>query len=200
MGLFHHTSRSKCDADTGRAHVSTVRRFHCLSCMCEVILCSYCDRGNVYCGSCGPERARARRRRARSAYRSTVRGKRVRALAERRRRERRRSPLLDPPAPEPLEESVGDRGSLLAGHEGNSPSPGPVGPGDGDPADDLEDPVSSPMEGAPLSPPAPRLVRCERCRRSFVPFQRQRTGRPRAFARGRSRAPPRKASDGGRTP
>lgn len=200
MGLFHRTSRSGTDLDTDLAPVSTIRRFHCLSCRCEVILCSCCDRGNVYCGSCGPERARARRRRARAAYRSTVRGKKVRALAERRRRERRRSPTPNPPAPDPLEDSVGDRGSLPAGHEGNSPSPGPVGPGDGDPTDDVEDSVSCPMGGTALSPPAPRLVRCERCRRSFVPFQKQRSGRPRARARRLARAPPRKASDGGGTP
>jgi predicted RNA-binding Zn-ribbon protein involved in translation (DUF1610 family) len=200
MGLFYRTSRSRTDVGTELPPVSTIRRFHCLSCGSEVILCSCCDRGNVYCRSCGAERALARRRRAQAAYRSTVRGRKVRALAERRRRERRRSPPPDPPTPEPVEESVGDRGSLLAGLEGNSTSPGHVGPGDGDPVDDLKDPVSSPMEGTPLSPPAPRLVRCERCGRFFVPFQRQRTGRPRALARGRARAPPRKASDGGRTP
>jgi hypothetical protein len=200
MGLFHRTSRSRTDLDRDLAPVSTIRRFHCLSCMCEVILCSCCDRGNVYCGSCRPERARARSWRARATYRSTVRGKKVRALAERRRRERRRRSSLEPTAIDPHEAFVGDRGSLPAGNVGNSPSPGPVGPGDGDPADDVEDPVSCPMEGTALSPPAPRLVRCERCRRFFVPFQKQRSGRLRARARRRARAPPRKAPDGGRTP
>jgi hypothetical protein len=64
------------------------RLFNCAACRKLRIVCSKCDRGNIYCSTCAPERRRQRRREATARYQATPRGRRKHADRQRRYRER----------------------------------------------------------------------------------------------------------------
>ena len=76
------------------------RMFHCAGCHCQVILCRYCDRGNVYCanGCAGHARSVSLRRAARR-YRSTGRGRHGNADRQRRYRSRQREKVTHQGSP-----------------------------------------------------------------------------------------------------
>ena len=99
-------------SDAALPPASTCRLFHCRCCLSPVGLCSRCDRGNIYCSPCAPVRMEERIKSARRSYRRTVEGELVRAAAEKRRRKRRLTP--------PVENAVGDRGSLPSDPQGNT--------------------------------------------------------------------------------
>ena len=68
---------------------TTARLFNCARCRCQVALCSYCDRGNIYCGQgCSQQGRRESVRAAGRRYQRTRRGRF--AHAERQRRYRLR--------------------------------------------------------------------------------------------------------------
>ena len=69
---------------------STGRLFLCAACRVQVLICSHCDRGQIYCP--GPCALRARRESVRAAgrrYQSTHRGRHAHAQRTRRYRARR---------------------------------------------------------------------------------------------------------------
>ena len=69
----------------------TARMFHCARCHCQVIVCRYCDRGNVYCANGCADHARSTSlRRAAKRYRSTRPGRHSNADRQRRFRARQK--------------------------------------------------------------------------------------------------------------
>ena len=69
---------------------NTARLFNCARCRCQVVICSRCDRGNIYCG---PQCSQAARRGSLNAagrrYQRTRRGRHTHAARQRRYRSRR---------------------------------------------------------------------------------------------------------------
>jgi hypothetical protein len=80
----------------------SARLFHCARCHCQVILCSACDRGHVYCGKgCAQTARRSSLQRAGARYRRTRRGRLNNAERQRRYRARRQKVThhrSDPPS------------------------------------------------------------------------------------------------------
>jgi len=69
---------------------SSARLFNCARCRCQVVICSHCDRGNIYCGKRCSETARRQSRRAAGRrYQQTRRGRFAHAERQRRYRQRR---------------------------------------------------------------------------------------------------------------
>ena len=78
----------------------SARLFHCARCHCQIILCRYCDRGNVYCANGCADQARSESlRRAAKRYRSTRRGRHNNADRQRRFRARRREKVTHQGSP-----------------------------------------------------------------------------------------------------
>ena len=60
------------------------RKFNCARCRCQVIVCSYCDRGNIYCGSSCAAQSRIQNHRiANHNYQKTFRGAQKHAARQR---------------------------------------------------------------------------------------------------------------------
>ena len=67
------------------------RFFLCIRCRQQVVICSRCDRGQVYCGrECASEVRRSRQREARRRYQASERGRQMHADRSRRYRARGR--------------------------------------------------------------------------------------------------------------
>ena len=81
---------------------SSARLFNCARCHCPVVICSHCDRGNIYCGKrCSQTARRQSRREATGRYQRTRRGRFAHAEHQRRYRQRRRAKVThqgSPPA------------------------------------------------------------------------------------------------------
>ncbi len=192
MGLIETLSPSIDPSDAALPPASTYRLFQCYRCLLPVDLCSRCDRGNIYCKTCAPVRKAERISRARSAYRNSTDGKKVRAAAEKQRRKRRRL--------QHLKKIVGDRGSLTADPQSNTSSSETVVSVNG--VTVHEDPIipSPPVDPCGL-PPAPQgFVRCAYCRGLCKSFQIQGARGRGLWRRPQSRTPPHASSDGGGTP
>ena len=70
---------------------ASARLYLCARCRIQVLICSCCDRGNIYCEQgCAEESRRSKRRASTQRYQSTPRGRRNRADRNRRYRARRR--------------------------------------------------------------------------------------------------------------
>ena len=55
---------------------STARLYNCARCHCQVIICSYCDRGNIYCDkSCADLARKTSLRKAGKRYQRSYRGR-----------------------------------------------------------------------------------------------------------------------------
>lgn len=181
--------------DSSCAHESDLqglplhRRFGCALCRRIVILCSLCDRGNIYCPQCAPLAKASRVDKARRRYRLSDRGRETRKLSHRRRRQRRRRMIVEP--------SEGDLGSPIAVDESNNSAGQSSPPEDLPPHafDDVPDFRVEPQGGSPS--PAPGTVVCAICLGPCSASQRQtygwrwraekRAGEPRAhvpFPRG----------------
>ena len=105
--------------------LGSARLLNCARCHCQVVLCSHCDRGQIYCGrSC----AQAARRRSTHAagrrYQHSRRGRFTHAERQRRYRQRRRAKVThqgSPPArqaarlPAESRRLVGSHGLPVAG-------------------------------------------------------------------------------------
>lgn len=77
------------------------RLFYCLRCTVQVVICSHCDRGQIYCGSDCSKAARLQSvHAAEKRYQNTSRGKMNHALRQRRYRAH-------------IKEKVTDQGSRL---------------------------------------------------------------------------------------
>jgi hypothetical protein len=69
---------------------SSARLFSCAGCRCQVVICSHCDRGNIYCGQRCSQAARGQsQREAARRYQRTRRGRSCHAERQRRYRQRR---------------------------------------------------------------------------------------------------------------
>lgn len=69
---------------------STVRLFYCKFCQNPVTICSYCDRGNIYCLVCAPlARAKSKKEIAKR-YRSTKKAKYKHAIRQANYRKRKK--------------------------------------------------------------------------------------------------------------
>ena len=97
---------------SGREENLHPRLFLCLRCREQVVICSRCDRGQVYCGrECASEVRRSRQRQARRRYQASERGRQMHADRSRRYRARGsrvtdQGPILVAPAarqPEPAQ-------------------------------------------------------------------------------------------------
>jgi hypothetical protein len=76
-----HTKLSS-DPDTVLQGASlTYRLFYCKSCNSKVTICTYCDRGNIYCPDCKILQKVVRIKRARNKYKKTLKGYKARALS-----------------------------------------------------------------------------------------------------------------------
>jgi hypothetical protein len=165
--------------------VTSVCRFCCLICLVHVLICSCCDRGNIYCPSCADARKQHRIRKARSRYRSTLRGRIIRSLGEQRRRARPRSRT-----PTFAEDSVGDRGSTVADHQVNSPFPGPDAQGKGGLNGSASGVLSPGWRPSLRRQALEGFVVCAFCRKVCGPLERQRPLGRRRRARHGGRGPP----------
>src|SRR5215469_2793974 len=67
----------------------SARQFNCARCSIQVVICSLCDRGNIYCGSSCSQQARAfNQRKANQIYQKTFKGRQKHAQRQRRYRQR----------------------------------------------------------------------------------------------------------------
>ncbi len=74
----------------------TPRLFSCMRCHAQALICSHCDRGQIYCGSECASAARTQScRLAEKRYQLTPKGKMKHALRQRRYRERLRKKVTD---------------------------------------------------------------------------------------------------------
>lgn len=71
---------------------NTARLFYCARCFAPVVICSHCDRGNIYCGSICSERTRTLNHRiANQKYQLSLKGQLKHAQRQRRYRERQKA-------------------------------------------------------------------------------------------------------------
>jgi hypothetical protein len=64
---------------------NTARLFNCARCHCQVVICSHCDRGNIYCGRrCAEHARKTSSRSAGKRYQRTYRGRIKHAERQRR--------------------------------------------------------------------------------------------------------------------
>jgi len=79
---------------------SSARLFNCARCRCQVVICSHCDRGNIYCGKRCAQAARCQsRREAGRRYQQTRQGRFAHAERQRRYRRRRRAKVTHQGSP-----------------------------------------------------------------------------------------------------
>ena len=87
----------------------TARLYHCVRCHGQVVICSLCDRGNIYCDSkCSAVARKASLRSANQRYQKTHKGKRMNAGRQRRHREKKKEKtkkVTDQGSPENTDES-----------------------------------------------------------------------------------------------
>lgn len=68
---------------------NSARQFHCARCHKQVVICSVCDRGNIYCGpSCSRISRAMHQRLANYAYQKTLKGRQKHAQRQRSYRQR----------------------------------------------------------------------------------------------------------------
>ena len=93
-----------CDPGGTPHHIDaqTYRLFYCLLCRTQCRVCSRCDRRNIYCKNCQVQAKQSLQQRANKEYRSSKKGRAVRARAEKCRRLNQKL------------KSVGDHGSKIA--------------------------------------------------------------------------------------
>lgn len=74
----------------------TARLFNCALCRNQVVICSSCDRGNIYCGSTCSGHARAQNHRiANQKYQKTSQGRQMHADRQRQYRQRQVKKVTD---------------------------------------------------------------------------------------------------------
>ncbi len=67
------------------------RVFNCARCHVQVVICSHCDRGNIYCGSnCSRQALAINHRTANQIYQKTLKGRQKHAERQRRYRQRQK--------------------------------------------------------------------------------------------------------------
>jgi hypothetical protein len=78
----------------------TARLFNCAHCQSQAVICSHCDRGNIYCGSRCSQHTRVQNHRiANQKYQKTLRGRQNHAERQRRYRQRQAKKVTDQGSP-----------------------------------------------------------------------------------------------------
>lgn len=72
---------------------STSRLYHCTYCHDRVVICSRCDRGNIYCPECSNIAPKESKKRSAKRYQSSRKGRLKNAERQRRFREKKRLTL-----------------------------------------------------------------------------------------------------------
>lgn len=74
--------------------MKSARLYNCARCQNQVIICSFCDRGNIYCGSICSRRARVQNHRiANQIYQKSPQGRQKHAARQRRYRKREKDKI-----------------------------------------------------------------------------------------------------------
>ena len=108
---------------------SSARLFNCARCRCQVVICSHCDRGNIYCGKrCSQTARRHSRRKASGRYQKTYRGRCAHAARQNRYRQRRRAKVTHQGSPPVLPDETLPTKPRTSARQGESPA---TVPGDG---------------------------------------------------------------------
>jgi hypothetical protein len=147
--------------DDGRTGLGSGRLFVCACCGCEVVVCSRCDRGQIYCGvDCAGQARRQTLRGAGRRCQQTRRGRRMHAA----RMVRYRAKLAQGSAGVGLPDEGGSR--EIVTHQG-SPAP---------PTGDLVADGATTMprdDASPVEPPGRAMTRCHWCGRCcLLPLRR----------------------------
>lgn len=80
--------------------MKNARLFNCVRCHAQVIICSHCDRGNIYCESMCSKQARVQNHKiSNQKYQKTLKGKQKHAERQRRYRERQKQKVTDQGSP-----------------------------------------------------------------------------------------------------
>lgn len=101
----------------------SARIFNCARCHSQVIICSCCDRGNIYCGStCSQESRKESHRASDKRYQSTYRGRLNHAKRQTRYQERKRKIMTDhssqkTPTSDLLQSETKERVNTICGNE-----------------------------------------------------------------------------------
>ena len=75
---------------------NTARLFNCACCRCQTIICTHCDRGNIYCGSTCAKKSRTQNHRiANHIYQKTFRGSQKHAARQRVYQSRQKQKVTD---------------------------------------------------------------------------------------------------------
>jgi hypothetical protein len=106
---------------------SSARLFNCARCRCQVVICSHCDRGNLYCGKrCSEAARRQSRREANKRYRTTRRGRLAHAERQRRYRQRRRKKVTHQGSPPVLPDETLPAESRTSARRSDFPATDPA--------------------------------------------------------------------------
>lgn len=86
---------------------NTARLYNCARCHCQVLICSHCDRGNIYCGKqCSGIARRTSLKRSGKRYQQTYQGRLKHAARQRRYRSKHKKVThqgsTEPPSNDPL--------------------------------------------------------------------------------------------------
>lgn len=74
----------------------SARLYNCARCLMQVVICSHCDRGNLYCGPTCSQHTRVQNHRiANQIYQKSLRGKQKHAARQRRYRQRQKDKVTD---------------------------------------------------------------------------------------------------------
>jgi hypothetical protein len=76
--------------------MKTARLYHCVRCQCQTVICSHCDRGNVYCGLACSQQTRVENHRiANRLYQNSRKGRHNHAERQRRYRSHQKIKVTD---------------------------------------------------------------------------------------------------------
>ena len=100
----------------------SARLFHCARCRRQVVICSHCDRGKIYCGQgCARTARRQSQRAAARRYQRTRRGRFAHAARQRRYRQRRGAKVTHQGSPPRRADETLPTESRTSAHRGASP-------------------------------------------------------------------------------
>ena len=69
----------------------SARLYNCVRCHCQVIICTHCDRGNIYCsGQCAQQARLEKQQNANSRYQSSAKGRSCHAARQQHYRQRQK--------------------------------------------------------------------------------------------------------------
>jgi hypothetical protein len=69
----------------------SARLYNCARCGCQVIICSHCDRGNIYCsGDCSEQSRKEKLKEAQKRYEKTDKAKKAKAKRQQNYRQRKK--------------------------------------------------------------------------------------------------------------